>query len=145
MARTQPHAAESRPPAPSDDSPRKLPGDSDVETPAPPASGPAGGSLFHALLAASVEPAAAYTAVREMESMAGRSVVTELSAQIQSFAGEVRNDLREVKSGLAEVRSDVALLKSDVAVLKKEVRLIWGALSLLVVTLTAILIRIFAN
>ncbi len=159
MARTQPPAAESRLPAPSDDSSRKLPGDSDVETPAPPGAGPAGGSLFHALLAAGVEPAAAYTAVREMESMAGQSVVAQLSAQIQSFAGEVRNDLQEVKSrlsgvesGLAEVRSDVAalkndvaVLKSDVAVLKKEVRLIWGALSLLVVTLTAILIRIFAN
>ena len=165
---THPHDAygSQRLPAPSDDSPRKLPGDSDVETPAPPGAGPAGGSLFHALLAAGVEPAAAYTAVREMESMAGQSVVAQLSAQIQSFAGEVRNDLQEVKSrlsgvesGLAEVRSDVAalkndvavvksdvaVLKSDVAVLKKEVRLIWGALSLLVVTLTAILIHIFAN
>ena len=152
MARTQQHAAESKPPAPSGDSPRRRPGDSVVETLGPPGSAPAGGALFRALLAAGVEPAAAYTAVREMESMAGQSVVAELSAQIQSFASEVRKDLQEVKSrlsavesGLAEVRSDVAVLKNDVAVLKKEVRLIWGTLSLLVVTLTAILIRLFAN
>lgn len=159
MARTQQHAAESKPSAPSDDSPRRRPGDSVVETPGPPGSGPAGGALFRALLAAGVDPTATYTAVREMESMAGQSVVAELGAQIQSFAGEVRNDLQEVKSrlsgvesGLTEVRSDmavlkndVAVLKNDVAVLKKEVRLIWGALSLLVVTLTAILIRLFAN
>jgi len=152
MARTQQHAAESKPPAPSGDSPGRRPGDSVVETPGPPGSGPAGGALFGALLAAGVDPAAAYTAVREMESMAGQSVVAELGAQIQSFAGEVSSDLQEVKSRLSgvesclpEVRSDVAVLKNDVAVLKKEVRLIWGALSLLVVTLTAILIRLFAN
>ena len=145
MARTQQHAAESKPPAPSGDSPGRHPGDSVVETPGPPGSGPAGGALFRALLAAGVDPAAAYTAVREMESMAGQSVVAELGAQIQSFAGEVRSDLQEVKSRLSGVESGLTEVRSDVAVLKKEVRLIWGALSLLVVTLTAILIRLFAT
>jgi len=145
MARTEQHAAESGPPAPSGDSPRRRPGESVVETPGPPGSGPVGGALFRALLAAGVDPAAAYTAVREMESMAGQSVVAELGAQIQSFAGEVRSDLQEVKSRLSGVESGLTEVRSDVAVLKKEVRLIWGALSLLVVTLTAILIRLFAN
>ena len=172
MARTEQHAADSQPPTSSVDSPRKLPGDSDVETLGPPGF-PAGGALFRALLAAGVDPAAAYTAVREMESMAGQSVVTQLGAQIQagqsvvtqlgaqiqagqsdlaqlgaqiqSFASEVRNDLQEIKSRLSGVESGLAEVRSDMAVLKKEVRLIWGALSLLVVTLTAILIRLFAN
>lgn len=41
------------------------------------------------------------------------------------------------------MKTDLVTVKTDVAVLKKEVRLIWGALSLLVVTLAAIFIRLF--
>ena len=50
-------------------------------------------------------------------------------------------DLATVKTDLATVETDLVTVKTDVAVLKKEVRLIWGALSLLVVTLAAIFIR----
>lgn len=150
MARTQQHAAESQPPAPSGDSPRELPGDSDIEPLAPPGS-PAGGALFRALLAAGVAPAAAYTAVREMESMAGQSVVTQLGAQIQGLAttlDRVANRLDNVEKRLEDLdvlKTDVALLKTDVAVLKREVRLIWAALFLAVPTLTAVLVRFFGS
>ena len=137
MARTQQHAAESQPPAPSGGSPPRRPGHSDVETSAPPGSGPEGGALFRALLAAGVEPAAAYTAVREMESMAGQSVVTQLGAQIQGLATTLERLENRLK--------DLETLKSDVAVLKREVRLIWAALFLAVPTLTAILVRFFGS
>ena len=175
MARTQQHAAESQRPTPSGDSPRKLPGDSDVETLGPPGS-PAGGALFRALLAAGVDPAAAYTAVREMESMAGQSVVTQLGAQIQAgqsvvtqFGAQIQGlatNLDRVESSLAAtldrlenrldnvenrlehletLKTDVATLTTDVAVLKREVRLIWAALFLAVPTLTAVLVRFFGS
>ena len=144
MARTEQHAAESRPPAPSGDSPRRRPGESVVETPGPPGSGPVGGALFRALLAAGVEPAAAYTAVREMESMAGQSVVTQLGAQIQGLAATL--DRMETRLENVETRLEsLETLKTDVAVLKREVRLIWAALFLAVPTLTAILVRFFGS
>ena len=138
MARTEQHAAESQPRAPSGGSPPRRPGHSDVGTSAPPDSGPEDGALFRALLTAGVEPAAAYTAVREMESMAGQSVVTQLGAQIQALADRLENRLENVEKRLET-------LKTDVAVLKREVRLIWAALFLAVPTLTAILVRLFGS
>ena len=155
MTRTQQHAAGSPPPAPSGDSPRKLPGDADVATLPPPGSGPAGGALFQALLAGGVDPATAYTAVREMESMAGQSVVTQLGAQIQGLAttldrmeSRLDNRLENVENrleNLETLKTDVATLTTDVAVLKREVRLIWAALVLAVPTLTTILVRYFGS
>ena len=144
MARTQHHPAESQPPAPSGGSPSRRPGDSDVGTSAPPGSGPEGGALFRSLLAAGVEPAAAYTAVREMESMAGQSVVTQLGAQIQGLATTLER-LENRLENLETLKTDVATLTTDVAVLKREVRLIWAALFLAVPTLTAILVRLFGS
>ena len=148
MARTQQHAAESQPAAPSGDSPRRRPGDPGVETPGPPNSGPAGGALFRALLAAGVEPAAAYTAVREMESMAGQSVVTQLGAQIQGLATTLERLENRLDDRLQNVENRLAnleTLKTEVAVLKREVRLIWAGLFLAVPTLTAILVRFFGS
>ena len=100
--------------------------------------------MFRALLAAGVEPAAAYTAVREMESMAGQSVVTQLGAQIQGLAATL--DRMETRLENVETRLEsLETLKTDVAVLKREVRLIWAALFLAVPTLTAILVRFFGS
>ena len=148
MARTQQHAAESQPAAPSGDSPRRRPGDPGVETPGPPNSGPAGGALFRALLTAGVEPAAAYTAVREMESMAGQSVVTQLGEQIQGLATTLERLENRLDDRLQNVENRLAnleTLKTEVAVLTREVRLIWAGLFLAVPTLTAILVRFFGS
>jgi len=148
MARTQQHAAESQSPAPSGDSPRRHPDDSIVETPGPPSSGTTGGALFRALLAAGVEPAAAYTAVREMESMAGQSVVTQLGAQIQGLATtleRLENRLEDRLENVEHRLANLETLKTDVAVLKREVRLIWAALFLAVPTLTAVVVRFFGS
>ncbi|MYI40254.1 MAG: hypothetical protein F4023_13245 [Acidobacteria bacterium] len=95
-----------------------------------------------------MEPAAAYTAVREMESMAGQSVVTQLGAQIQGLATtleRLENRLENVETRLETLKTDVATLTTDVAVLKREVRLIWAALFLAVPTLTAVLVRFFGS
>ena len=98
-----------------------------------------------------MEPAAAYTAVREMESMAGQSVVTQLSAQIQGLTttlDRMENRLENVENrleNLETLKTDVATLTTDVAVLKREVRLIWAALFLAVPTLTAVLVRFFGS
>ena len=100
-----------------------------------------------------MDAAAAYTAVREMESTAGHNAVVQLGAQIQAFASEVRSDLKEVTSRLTGmesrlgdgiltgVESDLKEVKTDVAVLKREVRLIW---LLLIPTFAAVLVRLFA-
>ena len=140
-----------------------------------------GAALFGALRKAGMDEETAYTAAREMELVADRSVQARIDAQMDSFGArmeaahaqlalqfqvalqgavrdlkaelaEVRTELAEVrtefKTELAEVRTEVkaslATVTADVAALKREVRLIWGCLSLLVVTLTAILIRFFA-
>ena len=119
-----------------------------AEAPAPDVSSAPGGALFRSLLATGMDAAAAYTAVREMESTAGHNVVVQLGAQIQAFASEMRNDLREVnsrltgmESRLTGVESDLKEVKTDVAVLKREVRLIW---LLLIPTFAAVLVRLFA-
>lgn len=151
---------------------------------APP--GASGAALFGALRKAGVDEATAYTAAREMEFTADRSVATRIDAQMDVFGArmeaahaqlavqfqaalqeavrdlktelkaefkadlaevraEFKADLAEVKAELAEVKTNLAAVTADVAALKREVRLIWGCLSLLVVTLTAVLIRLFAT
>ena len=131
-------------------------------------------ALFGALRKAGVDEEAAYTAAREMEFVADRSVAARIETHMDVFGarmetanaqllvqfqaalqGAVR-DLRaefkadlaevraEVKADLTEVKANLATVTADLAALKREVRLIWGCLSLLVATLTAVLIRLFA-
>ena len=134
-------------------------------------------ALFGALRKAGVDEEAAYTAAREMEFVADRSVaariethmdvfgarmetanaqllvqfqaalqgaVRDLRAEFKADLAEVKADLTEVKADLTEVKANLATVTADLAALKREVRLIWGCLSLLVATLTAVLIRLFA-
>ncbi|MCY4628443.1 MAG: hypothetical protein OXE58_12885 [Acidobacteria bacterium] len=138
-------------------------------------------ALFGALRKAGVDEEAAYTAAREMEFVADRSVAAriethmdvfgarmetanaqllvqfqaalqgavrdlraEFKADLAEVRAEVKADLTEVKADLTEVKANLATVTADLAALKREVRLIWGCLSLLVATLTAVLIRLFA-
>lgn len=159
---------------------------SDPPAPAPPdhpkvAVRSSGAALFAALRKAGVDDETAYTAAREMEFLADRSVATRIDAQMDVFGArmeaahaqllaqfqaslqvtarelktelraelaevraEVKAELAEVRADLTEVKANLATVTADVAALKREVRLIWGCLSLLVVTLTAVLIRLFA-
>ena len=68
----------------------------------------------------------------------------ELRAEVKADLAEVKADLAEVKGDLTEVKANLGTVTADVGALKREVRLIWGCLSLLVATLTAVLIRLFA-
>ena len=116
--------------------------------PLPTASDAPGSALFRALLAAGADAVTAYTAMGEVMSIAGQSVTAQLGAQIQAVATTldgVQAGLREVKADLREVKADLAGVRTDVAVLTKQVRLIWAFLSLQVVTLTGVLIRLFAE
>ena len=143
MPRAQQNAPESQPAAAPGDAQRKPTRDADVETLTPPASETAGSALFRALVAAGADAVAAYTVVRETESMAGQSVVAQLAPQFQAVVtklDDLKKELAEVKGELKTLRENQGTLKTDVAVLKKEVRLIW---LLLIPTLTAILIRLF--
>ena len=148
MARPQPNEPDPSPATASGGESERSVREVAAEAPAPDVSSAPGGALLRALLATGMDAAAAYTAVREMESTAGHNVVVQLGAQIQAFASEVRNDLKEVKSRLngmesrlAAVESGVAEVKTDVAVLKREVRLLW---LLLIPILISLLVRLFA-
>ena len=70
------------------------------------------------------------------------SAVTELRTDLNSAVREVRSDL---KTAVREVRTD---LKAEIAVradsLEKQIRLTWAFLTLQAVTLTAVLVRLFA-
>ena len=141
----------------------------------PPPHGPPGNAMFRALLAAGVDADTAYTAEREMESIAAQNAAAQvgpamdvfaarmdtaharllvqfqaaLTAAVQEVKTEFRAELAEVKTEfraeLAEVKTGLATVTNDVATLKREIRLVWGCLSLLVVTLTAVLVRLFAG
>ncbi len=155
MARPQPNEPDPPPATASGGESERSIREVAAEAPAPDVSSAPGGALLRALLATGMDAAAAYTAVREMESTAGHNVVVQLGAQIQAFASEVRSDLKEVtsrltgmesrltgmESRLTGVESDLKEVKTDVAVLKREVRLIW---LLLIPTFAAVLVRLFA-
>ena len=68
-----------------------------------------------------------------------------VKADLAAARAEAKADIAELKADIAEVKTGLATVATDVAMLKREVRLIWGALSLLVVTLTAVLVRLFAG
>ena len=138
MARPQPNEPDPPPATASGGESERSVREVAAQAPAPDASSAPSGALFRSLLATGMDAAAAYTAVREMESTAGQNVVTQLGAQIQSLA----TTLARVESGLAAIKTDVATVKTDVAVLKREVRLIW---LLLIPTFAAILVRLFTG
>ena len=72
-----------------------------------------------------------------------KAAVTELRTDLNSAVREVRTDLN---SAVREVRTD---LKAEIAVradsLEKQIRLTWAFLTLQAVTLTAVLVRLFAD
>ena len=90
--------------------------------------------------------------------MAGQNVATELTARMDKATNELGarfeaalkaavTELRtELKSAVREVRTD---LRAEIAVradsLEKQIRLTWAFLTLRAVTLTAVLVRLFAD
>ena len=124
------------------------------------------GVLFRALVAAGVEASTAYTVDREVEFVAGQNVVAELGGRIDALAARIdaldaRMDAFAARmetanaqlflqfqtaltAAVTKLETDLTEVKTNVAVLKREVRLIWACLFLLVPTITAFLVRLFA-
>ena len=72
---------------------------------------------------------------------------TELGARFEAALKAAVTELRtELKSAVREVRTD---LRAEIAVradsLEKQIRLTWAFLTLQAVTLTAVLVRLFAG
>ena len=114
---------------------------------------PAEGALFDLLVSGGHRPAAAYTAVREIEAMAGQSVVTELRAEIRTVAQELR---AEIRSAVQELRTEIHTVDARLTAhiettnarfdsVQRQLNLIWTFLILLLGTflgtLTTVLLR----
>ena len=124
-------------------------------------------------MATGVDAVAAYTVDREVESVAGQNVTAELGDRIEALGGRIDTlaprmegfDARidavaarmetanaqlfvqfqtALTAAVAEIGADISGIRTEVAVLKREVRLIWAFLFLLVPTITAFLVRLFA-
>ncbi len=81
---------------------------------------PRTGALFQVLVTGERDPTAIYTAVREVESMAGQSVVTQLSSQIETVGSRLEARLDSVD---------------------RQLRLVWSFLFTLLAMLVALLLR----
>ena len=87
--------------------------------------------------------------VARMDVLQGRTdkAITELGARFEAALKAAVTELgTELKAEIREVRTD---LKAEIAVradsLEKQIRLIWAFLALQAVTLTAVLVRLFAG
>ncbi len=86
---------------------------------------PESGALFRLLAAGNRDAGQVYTAVREIESMAGQTVVQQLTALIQTTAAEQN----------ANLQTATVQLSARIDSVEKELRRIWGFLLLLLATL----------
>ncbi len=102
---------------------------------------PGPGTLFQVLVTGERDPTAIYTAVREVESMAGQNVVTQLSSQIEMVATrlEARLDAVDARFDAVETRFDAVDTRFDS--IDKHLRLIWSFLFTLLAMLVALLLR----
>ena len=80
--------------------------------PLKPAPGPGGstptGALFSLLYRLSDDPAAAYTAVRETEAMAGNTVVQQLTGAIGTLRAEISASTASNHAAIQELRGEVS-------------------------------------
>ena len=88
---------------------------------------PRTGALFQVLVTGERDPTAIYTAMREVESMAGRSVVTQMSSEIAQLSSQI-----ETVGSRLEARLDSV---------DRQLRLVWSFLFTLLAMLVALLLR----
>lgn len=76
---------------------------------------PVKGALFDLLVSGDRQPRSVHTAVREIESMAGQSVVTETRAEIRTVAQEHRAEMQTMAQELrAEMRMMAQVLRTEI-------------------------------
>ena len=108
-----------------------------TEPPAPgPPETPEAGALFQLLLSGKGDPRQVYTAMREVESMAGQGVVAQLTALIRTTAAEQTTQFQAAIAALtAQLQTTNARLDS----VEKQLGRIWTFLFLLLGTLVGTL------
>ena len=74
---------------------------------APPSPSPEAGALFQVLTHRKGDPEQVYTAIREVESMAGQGVVTRLTALIQTTAAEQNAQFQTLNARLGSVEKQL--------------------------------------
>ena len=74
---------------------------------APPSQSPKAGALFQVLTRRKSDPEQVYTAIREIESMAGQSVVAQLTALIRTTAAEQNTQFQAAIAELTARIGDV--------------------------------------
>ena len=80
------------------------------------------------------DPTAIYTAMRKVESMAGRSVVTQMSSEIAQLSSQIETVGSRLEAGLDSV--DKRFDSID-----RHLRLVWSFLFTLLAMLVALLLR----
>ena len=65
------------------------------------------GALFQVLMSRKGDPAQVYTAIREIETMAGQSVVAQLTALIQTTAAEQNAQFQTLNTRLGSVEKQL--------------------------------------
>lgn len=115
------------------------------KNPLPPASAAAteAGALFHVLTSRKTDPERVYTAIREVESMAGQSVVAELTALIRTTAVEqaaqfqaaIAESTAPLQAAIGELAAQVQATNARLNSVEKQLGRIWTLLFLIVGTL----------
>ena len=108
-----------------------------TEPPAPgPAETPEAGALFQLLLSGKGDPRQVYTAMREVESMAGQGVVAQLTALIRTTAAE---QTTQFQAAIAELAAQLQTTNARLDSVEKQLGRIWTFLFLLLGTLVGTL------
>ena len=101
------------------------------EMPAPPA-GPVANPLFRLLLAADRTadrtPEAVYTAVREIESMAGQNAIAQLGAQIHALDAKLSAQIQTLGARIDAVDKQFRVIRTFLFVLLATQTTIFGVL-----------------
>ena len=76
---------------------------------------PGTGALFQVLVTGERDPTAIYTAIQEVESMAGRSVVTQMSSEIAQLSSQIKTvaDRLEARLDSVDTRFDAVDTRFD--------------------------------
>ena len=97
---------------------------------------PEAGALFQLLLSGKGDPRQVYTAMREVESMAGQGVVAQLTALIRTTAAE---QTTQFQAAIAELAAQLQTTNARLDSVEKQLGRIWTFLFLLLGTLVGTL------
>ncbi len=103
---------------------------------ADPSGAPEAGALFQLLMSGKRDPEQVYTAMREVESMAGQGVVAQLTALIRATAAE---QTTQFQAAIAELTAQLQTTNTRLDSVERQLGRIWTFLFLLLGTLVGTL------